>query len=110
MTDLIERSALTAAQMVEQWQDEWVAAAGLHWGSQVEWGTARTIASKIDEARLEAPAHRFTREDVEKAARAHCDHFGGQGWFDSGKSHEPKMDMIEAMAVALSVIGEVDGD
>lgn len=108
MVDMPEHSASTAAQMVEQWQAEWLPLRTAHWGDKIEWGTARTIASKIDDARLEAPAHRFTREDVENAARAHCDHFGEQGWFDSGESHEPKADMIEAMAVALSAIGEVD--
>ena len=53
-----------------------------------------------------APA-RFTREDVEKAAEAWCNHFGGDGWFTNFTDGDRKM-YFEAATAALSAIGDVE--
>lgn len=39
---------------------------------------------------------------IEAAARAHCDHFGGPGWFDSGCSVDGRATMMVAMAGSLA--------
>lgn len=111
MTDLIERSASAVAQMVEQWQAEWLPLHTAHWGDKIEWETARTIARKIDEARLEATTHRFTREDVERVAISMFDHRQKQRGTPNITFDQCVMlrdDWLEMATVALSTIGEVD--
>ena len=44
-------------------------------------------------------------EQIEAAAKAHCDFFGGPGWWDKGVIAETKPVAIEAMRVAISAMG-----
>ena len=41
---------------------------------------------------------------IEAAAKAHCDFFGGQGWWDSGLIADTKPKALEAMRVALATL------
>lgn len=39
---------------------------------------------------------------VEAGARAHCDHFGGEGWYSSGQAADSTEAMNAAMRLALT--------
>ncbi|GEM_PF-3140875 len=41
---------------------------------------------------------------VEAAAKAHCDFFGGEGWWDTGLIADTKPKALEAMRVALAAM------
>jgi hypothetical protein len=34
---------------------------------------------------------------IEAACKAHCDYFGGEGWWDTGLIHDTKLNAYEAM-------------
>ena len=53
----------------------------------------------------EAEIERLASDDaIEAAAKAHCDFFGGQGWWDSGLLADTKPRAIEAMRIALQAL------
>ena len=41
---------------------------------------------------------------VERAAKAHCDYFGGDGWWDSGLLADTKPEAIKAMQAAIAAM------
>ena len=43
-----------------------------------------------------------TDEMVERAARTHCDYYGGLGWYDSGRAFDNYDNMRDAMRAALT--------
>ena len=47
---------------------------------------------------------RVREYQIEAAAKAHCDFFGGQGWWDSGLLADTKPIAIEAMRTAVTAI------
>ena len=46
-------------------------------------------------------------DGIEIAAKAHCDFFGGAGWWDAGILAETKPKAIEAMRVAIAALPSV---
>ena len=44
-------------------------------------------------------------EDVERACRAHCDFYGGAGWWDDGFPDAEKGKAGEAMRAAIAAMG-----
>ena len=52
-----------------------------------------------------AEIERLTSDDaIEAAAKAHCDFFGGDGWWDSGLLADTKPRAIEAMRIAIQAL------
>jgi len=46
---------------------------------------------------------------VEAVARAHCDHFGGAGWYESAQAFGLYSDMRDAAIAALDAIEAWEG-
>lgn len=49
---------------------------------------------------------RVRDDQIEAAAKAHCDFFGGEGWWDTGLIADTRPAAIEAMRTAVRAIGE----
>ncbi|QZP06846.1 hypothetical protein [Caenibius sp. WL] len=65
----------------------------------------------IENQRLEAEIERLASDDaIEAAAKAHCDYFGGEGWWDSGLLADTKPRAIEAMRIALQALKGTGAD
>lgn len=50
---------------------------------------------------------RVRDDQIEAAAKAHCDFFGGEGWWDTGLLADTKPAAIEAMRTAVRAMGGV---
>lgn len=47
---------------------------------------------------------------IERAAKAHCDYFGGDGWWDTGLIADTKPEALKAMKAAIRALkGNSDG-
>ena len=52
---------------------------------------------------------RVRDDQIEAAAKAHCDFFGGAGWWDKGLIADTKPLAIEAMRTAVAAIASMTG-
>lgn len=48
--------------------------------------------------------------EVEAAAKAHCDYFGGEGWWDTGLIADTKPKALDAMLAAIAALDAARGD
>ena len=48
--------------------------------------------------------------EVEAAAKAHCDYFGGEGWWDTGLMSDTKPKALDAMLAAIAALDAARGD
>ena len=48
---------------------------------------------------------RVRDDQIEAAAKAHCDFFGGQGWWDTALIADTKPAAVKAMRVAIAAMG-----
>ncbi len=55
-------------------------------------------------APLSQPTQQPGADQVEAAAKAHCDYFGGDGWWDTGLLADTKPKALEAMRAALTAL------
>lgn len=49
-------------------------------------------------------------DEVEAAAKAHCDFFGGEGWWDTGLIADTKPKALDAMRAAIAALDAARGD
>ncbi|MCK0531489.1 hypothetical protein [Sphingobium agri] len=98
-TDRLTRELdITNADHIALWLEANMADSSLAW-----------LACRIVEAHEAAirahPLPEQPREaQIEAAAKAHCDFFGGQGWWDSGLIADTKPKALEAMRVAIAAL------
>ena len=49
-------------------------------------------------------------DEVDAAAKAHCDFFGGEGWWDTGLIADTKPKALDAMRSAIAALDAARGD
>ena len=77
--------------------------------SRAKWDQiAQAAIAALDAAR--SALWRRTMNEVEAAAKAHCDYFGGEGWWDTGLIADTKPKALDAMRTAIAALNAARGD